>query len=297
MKQNLLPQQLHTKIVCSHRTNNHQPMKKIFFATFLLSMVLNAQNKIFNGFVKDAASQAEIGYVNIGIVNKNNGTVTATNGSFSMNLDNIDDVETIKISSIGYQPIVFDVSTFKKICAENNIFYLKKNTMELKEVVIKNKKLQTATLGNFLGKKTVSAGFVNNVLGNEIGIVVKIKHKPTFIEAFHAVVDYNKFGAFKFRINVYNLKKGLPNENILTENIIASTEIKKGVLTVNLSDYNLVVNENFFISMELIEQMGEGGLHFLANYNGTPIITRSASQGKWNKQDDLSFGFSVTVKN
>jgi hypothetical protein len=134
-------------------------------------------------------------------------------------------------------------------------------------------------------------------LGNEIGIVVKIKHKPTFIEAFHAVLDYNKFDTFKFRINIYNLKKGVPNENILTENIIATTQIKKGILTVNLSDYNIVVNENFFISIELIEQMGQGGLHFLADYKGSPIITRAASQGKWNKQDDLSFGFSVTVKN
>lgn len=68
-------------------------------------------------------------------------------------------------------------------------------------------------------------------------------------------------------------------------------------MTVDLRDYNIMVNGDFFISLEWIEELGEGGLHFKADYTGNPVITRAASQGKWNKQEDISFGFTVSVKN
>ncbi|MGK4566474.1 carboxypeptidase-like regulatory domain-containing protein [Flavobacterium sp. 3HN19-14] len=252
--------------------------------------------EIFEGVVKDKDSGDNIAYVNIGILNKNVGTVSASNGKFSLPLDGKYDNETLKISIIGYKSVEFKVGDFKKKYAQNATIYLEKNVSELKEVVI-NGNLKTRSLGNKLGKKTVSAGFVNNVLGNEIGIVVKIKKKPTYVEAFHAMVDYNHYKELKFRLNFYDLKNGLPNNTILTENIIVTSAIKKGELTVDLSDYNIVAEEDFFVSLELIEGLGEGGLHFLADYDGSPIITRAVSQGKWNKQDDLSFGFSVTVKN
>ena len=237
-----------------------------------------------------------ISYTNIGVVNQNHGTVSDQNGNFSLKIDSKFDESNIKFSSIGYISKTLKVADFKNIIKQNQTFYLEKSINELKEIVVKNKKQQTAILGNTLGSKTVSAGFVNNVLGNEIGIKIRINKKPTFIESFQVVVDYNKFANLKFRINIYNLKKGLPHENILIENIIVTSQIKKGLMTIDLSEYNLMATDDFFISIELIEQLGAGGLRFLADYNGTPIITRAASQGKWNKQGSLSFGFSVVVK-
>ena len=250
---------------------------------------------VFEGVVKDKDTGQNIAYVNIGILNKNVGTVTDAGGKFTIALDGKYDNETLKVSIIGYKSEVFKVADFKSDYAKSAVIYLEKNIAELKEVVI-NGKLKTGILGNTLDKKTVSAGFVNNVLGNEIGIVVKVKKKPTYIEAFHAMVDYNHYAVLKFRLNFYDLKDGLPNNTILTENIIITSTIKKGKLTVDLSDYNIVAEEDFFVSLELIEGLGEGGLHFLADYDGSPIITRAVSQGKWNKQKDLSFGFTVTAR-
>jgi hypothetical protein len=237
-----------------------------------------------------------ISYTNIGVVNQNLGTVSDQNGNFSLLIDSRFDENEIKFSSIGYVSKTMKVIDFKKQLQLTSIIFLEKAVSDLKEIVIKNKKLQNATLGNTLGRKTVSAGFVNNVLGNEIGIKIRINKKPTFIESFQAVVDYNKFANLKFRINIYNLKKGLPHENILIENIIVTSTIKSGLMIIDLSEYHIMVTHDFFISIELIEQLGAGGLRFLADYDGIPVITRAASQGKWNKQGSLSFGFSVLVK-
>lgn len=274
-------------------------MKKIFFLLFLIAATNNilAQSITYAGIIKDKDSKEDIAYVNIGVLNKNIGTVSDVNGKFEISLDNKFDSETLKISIIGYKSQSIKVADFKKKMTENATIFLEKNIAELKEVVVRNRNLQTGILGNTIEKKSVSAGFVNNVLGNEIGITVKIKNKPTFIEAFNAIVDYNNYKELKFRLNFYDLKKGLPNNNILQENIIVTSTIKKGKLTVDLSDYNIVVTDDFFVSIELIEGLGEGGLHFLADYTGSAVITRAVSQGKWNKvNDDLSFGFTVTAK-
>lgn len=272
--------------------------KPIILSVLLLfiSTVLFAQPKMFEGVTKDRATGQEIAYVNIGILNKNVGTVSDTHGKFQLPLDDKFDNETLKISIVGYKSLTYSVAAFKKAVSENSSILLEKNIAELKEIVIKNKNLREARLGNVLERRTVSAGFVNNVLGNEIGIVVKVKGKPTYIEAFHAVVDYNHYGELKFRLNVYDLKKGIPDNPLLTESIILKSRIEKGELTLDLSDYNIMVNGDFFISLELIEGLGEGGLHFLADEDGPKVFTRAVSQGKWNKVDEVSFGFSVSVK-
>jgi hypothetical protein len=266
-----------------------------FIVLFFLNLNLQAQ-KTLQGIIKDKVTNENLAYVNVGIVNQNSGTVSDANGKFEFKIRDNLSTEDLKISLIGYNTIILKVSEFANKIAKNEIIYLEKSIAVLKEIVIKNKNLKTATLGNILGRKTVSAGFVNNVLGNEIGIIIKIQKKPTFIESFNAIVDYNKYKELKFRINFYNLKKGLPNNTLLQENIIVTSTVKNGLMTIDLDDYNIVVYEDFFVSIELIEGMGEGGLHFLADYDGIPIITRSASQGKWNKQKNLSFGFNLTTK-
>ena len=271
-------------------------LKSIFIFFIFINLNCFAQFKTYDGILKDIENNQPLAYVNIGIVDKNTGTVSDINGKFELNLDDKFDNEILRISMIGYITQILKVKDFKENIIKNNIFYLEKSVASLKEVVIKNKKLKTKILGNTLDKKTVSAGFVNNILGNEIGIIIKIKRKPTYIENFNAIVDYNNYGNFKFRINFYDLKNGLPNNSILQENIIANSTVKKGKLTIDLRDYNITVDKDFFVSIELIEGLGEGGLHFLADYSGSPVITRSASQGKWNKLEDLSFGFNLKCK-
>lgn len=269
-------------------------MKLLLVLLLFCAGQIHAQT-VIEGQIKDESTREPIAYVNIGVINKNNGTVTSAEGYYRLNLPESLDEGTIRISIIGYESRTFKVSDFRKTVSASSTLYLRKSVSELREVMIPSRKMKPGKLGNELGYRPASAGFANNVLGNEIGIPIKIKHKPTFVEAFNAVLDYNHHGQFTFRLNFYDMKDGLPGNSILDESIIVRTSQKKGVLTVDLRDYNIVVTQDFFVSIELIEGLGEGGLHFLADYDGPPVITRSASQGKWNKQKSLSFGFSVTV--
>ncbi len=273
-------------------------MKSFYTLVFLLLLAgknFYAQTA-YTGTIKDKSSGEVLAYVNIGVVNKNNGTVSDGNGHFTITLTEAMYTETIKFSMVGYTARTMKVADFISGIKDNPVVLLEPNVSSLKEVVVKNKKLQPGKLGNIPGKKPESAGFEKNILGNEMGVTIKLKRKPTYIRSFHAIIDYNRYREFKFRLNFYDLKDGLPNNSLLDENIIITTEIRKGQLDVDLRDYNIWAEGDFFVSIELIEEMGEGGLHFLADYKGTPVITRAASQGKWNTRNDgLSFGFWVTA--
>ena len=187
----------------------------------------------------------------------------------------------MKFSSIGYKPLTFKASNFKNINGNNPIIQLEEEITELQEVVVSSRKLKEKILGNKTTSKKISTGFTSNNLGNEIGIKIKIKKSPTYIEDF----------------NFYDLKNGLPNKNIVKENIIVVSQIKEGIINVDLRDYDIIVYEDFFVSLEWIQNLGnEFGLTFSAGFLGSPIIFRSTSQDYWQKKGAVSIGFNITTK-
>lgn len=236
-------------------------------------------------------------YASIGIVGRNFGTVAKEDGTFALNLDGKPEDDLIRISALGYTSVEITVAEFRRRFPENAFITLKKNVRELTEVAVRtfahpiewgNKSIDR--------REKVDAGFANNKLGNELGMVFKTKKKPVKLTAFKALLAYNHYKSIRFRLNVYAMEKGLPGASLLEENIIFTSDLKDGVLTVDLEDYGIVADGDFFVSLEWIEDLGEGGLHFVADYSGPEVITRAASQGVWNKQDELSFAFWVSGK-
>jgi len=134
------------------------------------------------------------------------------------------------------------------------------------------------------------------MLGNEVGIGIKIKRRPTIIKDFNCFIAKNAYGLVKFRLNIYELVKGKPGKILLNENIIVETEIEKGLLTIDLSEYNIVVEDDFYIGLEWIEDLGENGLMFSAGFFNKPMIYKETSQGEWSNARIMGLGFNVTVK-
>ena len=100
----------------------------------------------------------------------------------------------------------------------------------------------------------------------------------------------------KFRLNFYSIEKGLPKEKLINQNIIFSIDSKEGKFTLDLSKYNLVVEEDFYLIMELIENEGnkESEVFFSAGLLGNATVTRLTSQAEWKKLGSIGIGFSLT---
>tara|TARA_R110002049_G_scaffold234457_1_gene407683 strand:- start:2085 stop:2912 length:828 start_codon:yes stop_codon:yes gene_type:complete len=272
-------------------------MKKVLLvALFLFTTFVTFGQNTADGIIKNAQTNEPVPYVNIGILNRDKGTVSNEKGEFSLEIPTEFINDTIKVSSIGYETKIFIATEFIKTLKENKTISLLERVIELNEVVVSNKKLKEKVIGNKTKSKMMRGGFRNAELGNELGIKIKIKKSPTYISKFHANVTSNTGEKMKFRLNFYSIEKGLPKEKIINQNIIFSIDSKEGEFTLDLSKYNLVVEEDFYLTMELIENEGnkESEVFFSAGLLGNATVTRLTSQAEWKKLGSIGIGFSLT---
>ncbi|WP_066830871.1 carboxypeptidase-like regulatory domain-containing protein [Rufibacter ruber] len=261
---------------------------------FLLALAAQAQR--VHGRIIDQQAQP-LEYVNIGVVGKNVGTVSTAQGTFALTLPPDLDGEILQFSAIGYAPVQFKVAEFKqRFSGQTALVQLKEQAVALKEVVVRPKKFVTKVVGNTVDSKTVSAGFTSNDLGSEVGTLLKIR-KPSFLESVRFNLAGNKYDTLFLRVNVYKVVKNVPTENVLREPIylnVAKGDIKDG-LTLDLSRYNVYLESDALLSLELVRDLGTGGLWFSGGFINSDSYYRKASQGSWQKVPLLGLGFSAVI--
>ena len=270
----------------------------LFLFAFLLCIpVLNAQY-ILQGRIIDALTKEPLPFVNVGVLKKELGTVSNEDGFFFLEVPDVFAKETLRFSMIGFDQRDFQVADFEAILLSNNTLVLAEQTTFLEEVVLTaEKKWDTRVSGNATTSKLLITGFTSNQLGNEIALFVKVKKTPAYIEGIQFSVVENIYPEVRFRVNVYSSEYRFPDENILKENIFVTLKQPEGIISVDLKEYDILVDDDVFISLEWIdEDLGSEGLWFSAGVFGKSIYARSTSQAEWKKQRGLSLGMSVTLR-
>jgi len=271
-------------------------MKHLALSIFILFLqpVITAQT--LSGKVIDQKTNAAIPYVNIGIVGRGTGTVSDFEGHFKINMHDSLNGGTIRFSCIGYKPINFNVSDFKKRYRDGGInISMEENVVTLAQVVVKPKVYKTKILGNENNFKGITAGFMSNDLGSELATIMHIKKSPSFIETININIGNNELKQVKFRLNIYNMKDGLPDTILLKEPIFITTEKKSGTLTVDMKKYNLYVENDFLVSLEWIEDYGSNKLYFCAGLMNSNSLYRKTSQDEWHNAKPVGIGINATV--
>jgi hypothetical protein len=267
-------------------------MKKILLlAVIILLCNAGVFAQVLEGIVKDAKTNENLPYVNVGLIGKTTGTVTDDNGHFKLTLNN-NGGDSLRISMIGYIPKTFLVKDFIIQYSTGTTILLTPSVKELAEVKISGRKLKQAVLGNTTQSQSTNAGFTTNQLGNEIGAIIKIKRSPTFLKQFNASLAHPATDSFKLRLNFYNVNNGLPDKILQQQNIFVTVKKGQSKITVDLTPYNIVVNDKFFVSLEWIESSPGAGLMFSASLFSN-MIARETSQANWEKIGFVGIGFNV----
>ena len=273
----------------------------ILYFSFFVSFSQN-----FSGQIIDVESGKPIPYVNIGIIGKTVGTASDANGFFKIELINKFDNDTLGISCIGYVSKKYQIRNLKDEVKnpEKVKIELSPKVYQLKEVIIKPLKPKIYTLGNYCdANSSYGNAFYSEQLGTEIGVLIKLprKNNKAYLQSFRFYVGEFTFQKFPVRLNIYNLKNNRPNENILTEPIYF--EIKsEGEYIINLENYSIILNEDFFISLEYykIPDRTIGKLIFCANHrkniNKGNSYFRFTSQSNWEPEPIDNVGFSVQIE-
>ncbi len=247
----------------------------------------------------DDKNREGLAYVNIGIQDKNAGTVSAPDGRFQLKIDSVLLDDSLHFSMAGYQSYTVSVTDFLKI-SKPLIIPLKENISGLKEVVITAKAMKTEIRGNRTTSTFVSIGLPLRFLGSETGIRLSLGKKTHSIKSFSFNISDNRVDTAVFRLNIYNFKNGKPHENILHQNILVHLGKQTGRYTLNLTDYNLVLSGDVLISMEFIEgsysRAGNGAIFLSAGFLNSATWHRLTSQAAWKKASGIGVGFNVVIQ-
>lgn len=270
-------------------------MKPTLICLLLASFSLQAQLRVF-GQIQDAEFNSPLPYVNIGIPGKGVGTVTDQAGYYELEIPDHLLNESILFSMVGFTSVERPISSLET--GEEKLLSLKlqPEVTVLKEVVVTDAQWKALSMGNQSTSKRIVGGFSSNQLGNEIAQFVRFKkNKPTLLKEFWLSITENNIQDVILRFNVYNEIDGFPGENLLLAPVYISLPNLPETIIVDLSPYDIYVEDDFFIAIEWIEDLGIENLWFSAGVFGKSVYARSASQSKWIRQKALSIGMGVEI--
>ena len=254
---------------------------------------------MLKGRVVDLNNNEGLAYVNIGIPNKNIGTVSQRDGSFQMTIYTEYLSDSLLISMAGYQSRILSIS---RLIHEPilTIISLKEKYSELNDVVVTKKSLPVKILGNTTTSNFISIGLPLKFLGSEIGIKINLGENLVLLKKFTFNVSDNRLDTAVFRMNIYNIKKGLPYENVLQKNVLVYVGKNTGLYMLNLSDYKLKMKGEILLSLEWIEGsssgLGNGAIFLSAGFLNSSTWHRLTSQGAWKKAPGLGAGLNLEVQ-
>ncbi|WP_027391953.1 carboxypeptidase-like regulatory domain-containing protein [Aquimarina latercula] len=270
---------------------------KFFLTLLVLSNICWSQNLTLKGTVKGANNE-KLAYVNIGIKNKNTGTISDENGSFSIRIQEENKSDSLSFSYVGYKQHTIKISDI----VEKSIsqFVLDQKLVSLDEITIiskktKEKKLGTTSYVSFVVGDVRADNNQNNNI-QEFAKKLKIKKPSKLLDVSIALSNVN-IDAAKFRINFYSIKDNLPFEKIGASNIIIEKQIINGWNTFDLKKFDLKYENPVFIAIEYLPQEYNEQAPF--NYNGQLLgraVGRSSSVGNWNVTKGAKISMYVTVR-
>jgi len=257
-------------------------------------VVSRAQKKTtITARVLDAVDKTPLAYVNVGIPGKNVGTVTREDGSFRLEVDSLLQNDSLAISMAGYEKRLIPLKRIPGTIA------LRRRNGGLTEVVVTSGIRRRKIIGNTTRSKLVSAGFPTRFLGAEMGVRMPLGKDLRHLEKFHCQVSYTHVDSAVFRLNIYRIVNGKP-ENIMQRSILLSIRSGPGDYTVDLSGLNLSLSGDILVSLELLKIYSvlpsPGGVFFSAAFFNSGTWHRLTSQAEWTKARGIGVGFNVEVR-
>lgn len=219
------------------------------FFFVLFTSIIFAQESTISGKIKNVQNNEELDYVNIGINNKNVGTVSNSKGIFKLKLSKkVQPTDTILFSHLGFETKKILVDQLKET---NNSIEMIPSENILKEVVVSFKKPKPKQFGRSAkGLGLMHFNFFNafdktvdDYLSRERGMKFKIK-KDCKVEDLNFNITSNEFKSVKFRLNFYKVENDLPSKILVEKDIIFEVKDNKlGLFSVDLKPYDIYLDK------------------------------------------------------
>lgn len=271
-----------------------------------MMQIVNAQ-KNYIGVIKDAKTGEPIPFVNIGVFEKNIGTVTNENGEFQFVIDRskYSKLDTVQFSSIGYTAVKIAIPDLQD-SLKNQKITMPPNIMELDEVVVTNKgkyRIHEVVGSSYSNPKEFGYWSKEISLGGELATRIRVKKGYRELHRLYFEVFTNPSDSVLVRVKFYNYSS-LESNNGLGKRINTSgkniyyTIRNNRYADVDLRPYEIHVINDFYVSLELVKVYGDKpiGLALAAKANATTNSLRKlASADKWYNSPNKAMSYNLST--
>ena len=246
-----------------------------------------AQSTI-NGTIRNARSHEALPYVNIGVVGKALGTVSSELGIYQLPFRAELAGDTVRVSSLGFAPRNL---LLRELAAHPDVA-LEPAAVALAEVQVRARPAfrRTHVLGHTGNAENSTYTLSRNDLGGQMGTVIKLSRRPTRVLDVNFNLAQSSKGEVTFRVNLYRLDRhGRPTETkLLAHDLLVTMPVVRGPVKVDLRTEQLVLDENFFLAVEMIkwtDAAGNADFTFSAaiGYADNEVYERKTSQAPWER--------------
>ena len=246
--------------------------------------------------VLDTDTDQPIPYVNVGFIDQAIGTVSDQNGKVLLEFDEnaVGDDAVLQISMLGYETIKINLQDLYARLAKTDKIYLRPSVTQLDEATIIAEKRRKLMLNrprgvyNFIGYWKDKKG-----LGGEIATLVKVRHSDVKLRALNFIVNENESDSLRIRVNVYEESGNKPGNKLITENIYHTIKGSNTEVAIDLTPYNILVQDDFVIGIELVEVYGDYIGFSVQGTNKGKAYIRDVSQDTWKKFTNTGMAFTV----
>jgi CubicO group peptidase (beta-lactamase class C family) len=277
-------------------------MLRIILASILTFHFAYGQISI-KGKVVDQSTKKPIAYANIGIVNTGIGTISNEDGSFSLQLQNVNLKDTLRLSAIGFAKKNIPIQSFFN---RDVTVHLKEQITELREVTVTSKKEKNKffklgnkkSRGGTLETDTVYAGSATALLIENKNPIQKELSFPVYLQSASLRVFRNNLPSFKIRVRLYSVDSVTngPSEELLNKSVVVESTMKNGWLTFDLSGFHYLITKPFYVAFERIltksdrDAIAHGYQEFIKKYPKRLHVDTVVFEGKKQVRQQIGYG-------
>lgn len=268
-----------------------------FLVLILFHQLIIAQIEI-KGKILNNSTKSVIPYVNVGVFEKNVGTISNENGEYYIVIPNELKNDSISLSCIGY--IAKKVS-LNDLLNDSQVLLTEKS-YQLSSINVHPK--DTSIVGRFKSNGIVvllqRKESDKSLSGGEIAMSYS-NNKEIRLNQVQFLLARNSYDTVKIRVNIYDADKNKIEDKLNKRDcILTVTNQTTGMITADLKEDNIVLNKiDYMIALEIIQTSPKTGeLALMAGFKpmSNRTLFRDVSFGKWRKQPlNLSLGAKVEI--
>ena len=265
----------------------------LLFAFLLPDFPAQAQNRQLEGLVLSQTDATPVPFATLGIRHQPLGSVADAQGRFRFAVPAATaDTAHLIVSCVGYEPATVAVGAFR---TGGQRISLRPAPVSLGGVTVRPGRVKTKTFGRTGAATFMTAALytepdlIRDELAKEQGTILRLDRECLLRDVnFH--VAFNRFAQVRFRLNLYSVTAGRPDQPLLHQDITFAVTQPRGWVKIDLRPYHLLLrgHRDVAVTLQWLQSEAIPGARKAFALSAVPapgsgILFRDKSQDRWRE--------------